>query len=163
MKHLKRFNESHHDKIQEVQKFCESYLAYLIDKGFKVEVVPFVSYSLAINGTIRPSPNFEKIVFTYDNEWFSWDLQDNIFGIHSIVDDFIPFLQMLKEKYYFEYLLVTDRYYKIHRVKIVDDNKLDLEKLENLTKIIRDASPRMGIKDVKEFDIIQKIEIIVQA
>ena len=38
MKHLRRFNESV-NKEEELQDFCETYLAYLLDDGFEVSVV----------------------------------------------------------------------------------------------------------------------------
>jgi hypothetical protein len=38
MKHLRRFNES---LKEELQDFCETYLAYLIDEGFKVRISKF--------------------------------------------------------------------------------------------------------------------------
>ena len=38
MKHLRRFNES---LKQELQDFCETNLAYLIDEGFKVRISKF--------------------------------------------------------------------------------------------------------------------------
>ena len=38
MKHLRKFNES---LKEELQDFCETYLAYLIDEGFKVRISKF--------------------------------------------------------------------------------------------------------------------------
>lgn len=138
MKHIREFNDE--KRIAELKNLCDTYLAYLIDQGFKVEVFPFMEST------------YDKIKFTYECGEFSWD---NL-GTKTpfIKDDFIPFLQMLKEKYYFEYLIITDKHYKEHRVRIVDNNKLDLESLELLRKMIKIYDIHMGL--------IRKIEIVVK-
>ena len=39
MKHLKRFNESLEPvEVDELKDFCETYLAYLLDEGFVVDI-----------------------------------------------------------------------------------------------------------------------------
>ena len=94
MKHLRRFNESNDDwelEKEEFQDFCDTYLAYLIDEGFKTHL-----------------ENFDKdkktFYFTKEGEKGGWpynpDLRVNDpFGWDEIKDTFIPFLSFLKKKY----------------------------------------------------------------
>ena len=159
MKHLKRFNESVEDvKRQELQEFCESYLAYLIDKGFKVDISKF--------GLDHETGYFQEIKFTYDNNYFLWDRTEegdsynrshNISNrIKEVKDDFIPFLQMLDNKYYFDYLLITDAFSKIHRIYIRGDDKgLDFDILEK--KQLPSNDSLNVIKLMKEIQIVVKI------
>lgn len=136
MKHIREFNDE--KRIAELKNLCDNYLAYLIDQGFKVEVFPFMEST------------YDKIKFTYEGGEFSWD---NLHRTNTpfIIDDFIPFLKMLKEKCYFEIIIVMDKQGNKHRIDVIDRNttsyrKLDLRKLEYL------------------YDgIIRKIEIIVKA
>lgn len=43
MKYLKKFNESNSDKVEEIKKFCEDNLAYLIDAGFSLKYADYSS------------------------------------------------------------------------------------------------------------------------
>lgn len=84
MKHLRKFNESVGFGFQ-LQKFCNDYLSYLIDKGFSVEVK---------DGTI-PSGRCKVIMIGKERDrstqfWFDWK---------EVEDDFIPFYTLLKTKY----------------------------------------------------------------
>ena len=53
MKHLRRFNESLKDELQD---FCDTHLAYLIDEGFKVRISKFEGddYHQIMLGTSDP-------------------------------------------------------------------------------------------------------------
>jgi hypothetical protein len=53
MKHLRRFDESLKDELQD---FCDTYLAYLIDEGFKVRISKFEGddYHQIMLGTSEP-------------------------------------------------------------------------------------------------------------
>jgi hypothetical protein len=80
MKHLKRFNEGlSEDDFNELKKFCESCLAYLLDDGLEIE----------FNETY-----FEEEIF-YDITLFS----ENGFYWNQIKDDYIPFIQLLSSRY----------------------------------------------------------------
>jgi|DEB19_MinimDraft_2_1074335.scaffolds.fasta_scaffold26362_2 hypothetical protein len=138
MRYLKKFNESVEG---ELQKFCDTYLAYLIDEGFSVEVTDFSNQEVYEKITIwQPAKDYTGTV--YSN--FSWD---------EIKDDFISFLQMLREKYYFETLVIQDFIKRTHRVYVLDDDKeLDIDKLENYSVYVY-PEPK---------EQITKIEIIVK-
>ena len=98
MKYLKKFNESNSDKVEEIKKFCEDNLAYLIDAGFSLKYADYSSddnrdllnidyQSIGLNVfLVRNSTN----VFTNHFSAFNWD---------EVVNDFVPFLQMLDDKY----------------------------------------------------------------
>ena len=84
MKYLKKFNESNSNKVEEIKKFCNENLAYLLDVGFELRcyenIFTFktVEYPLTIHLSKRT------------NGIFKWS---------EIVDDFVPFLQILNSKY----------------------------------------------------------------
>ncbi len=85
MKYLKKFNESESIiNYSDIKKFCEDNLAYLIDSGFSVDV------SFHSNGEflIVKLLKIENDMYLH----FYWD---------DIKDDFIPFLQVLSDKYNF--------------------------------------------------------------
>lgn len=80
MKHLRRFNESLNK--EELQDFCETYLAYLLDNvAFKVYVS---RHSNTISLVKKTSDNLNSPEFL-----FTWD---------EIKDYFIPFLHMLSKQ-----------------------------------------------------------------
>ena len=99
MKYLKKFNESNSFK-KEIENFCEENLAYLIDAGF------LLSYT----GTDR----INIILYSHIKETFKWS---------DIVDDFVPFLQILNKKYELINLTPTsirDKHSKKCTIKIHD-------------------------------------------
>jgi hypothetical protein len=79
MKYLKSIFEAAGEKV-ELQDFCEMYLAYLIDDGFKVEV----SRTSGFKDTLTIKIIAEKGTST------SWD---------DIKDKLIPFFSMLVKNY----------------------------------------------------------------
>lgn len=103
MKHIKPFNESKENLQQELQDFCETSLAYLLDEGFDISV------------TLRDKvkfPDKQKILFQVfrndkhllvtlglkakENTW----LQDyDLFSWNDVKDYYIPFIQMLVRRY----------------------------------------------------------------
>jgi hypothetical protein len=84
MKHLKKFNES---KLgDELEDFCKEYLAYLTDGKFECYVN---SNSINTHITILER-DYNAEFFPGRSKRFYWN---------EIEDDFIPFLQILSEKY----------------------------------------------------------------
>lgn len=88
MRHLKKFNESISKEvtIEELEEFCDEYLAYLKDNGFEIDIFEpmgiFKKYTDKLNYiTIKIKKGFYE---------FYWS---------EIEDDFIPFFQMLITKY----------------------------------------------------------------
>ena len=83
MKHLKKFNESM--SKEDLQDFCESSLAYLMDEGFTIKVMCSRPLSTLHTGEFN-------IWLQKDNgrEFFKWD---------DVKDYYIPFLQLLSNRY----------------------------------------------------------------
>ena len=77
MIYLKKFNESNSTKKDEILKFCEENLGYLLDSGFGVIVVERAD-DLNIE--------FDR----GDNKLFKWE---------DIMDDFVPFLELFDMKF----------------------------------------------------------------
>lgn len=85
MKHLRRFDESVNK--EELQDFCDTYLAYLLDEGYSIEAseIGFGEYLLVLrneNPTNVPIDSPELL--------FTWE---------EVKDQFIPFLHMLSKQY----------------------------------------------------------------
>ena len=88
MKHLRRYVESFRAPSsfrEEVQEFCENYLAYLIDEDFSIETNLYHLDPVSVSFVLirRFASEVEPILF-------SWA---------DVKDYYIPFLQMLLKKY----------------------------------------------------------------
>lgn len=84
MKHLRKFNESI-DK-EELQDFCETYLAYLLDDGFDVGIEHMYS-----NKEYKHDYHFVTIKKPGKvSNNFKWE---------EIKDQFIPFISVLSKQY----------------------------------------------------------------
>ncbi len=87
MKYLKKFNESNSNKVEEIKKFCNENLAYLIDAGFYLMYSTSSSFGDKQKGIL---PEKCSISLHKHSGFMKWD---------EIADDFIPFLQILNNKY----------------------------------------------------------------
>ncbi len=85
MRYLKKFNESNSTKKDEILKFCEENLGYLLDSGFGVIVVERAD-DLNIE--------FDR----GDSKLFKWE---------DIMDDFVPFLEMFDMRFVLNKLKAT--------------------------------------------------------
>lgn len=88
MKHLKRYMESFRAPSsfrEEVQEFCENYLAYLIDDDFSIETNLYHLDPVSVSFVLirRFTGEHEPIIF-------SWN---------DVKDYYIPFIQMLQREY----------------------------------------------------------------
>ena len=119
MKHLRRFNESVNK--EELQDFCETYLAYLLDNDdFKIKAS--IYYGL-VNNT-NHQIEFEN------QKGFKWD---------EIKNFFIPFLVHLNNKYDISTINIFTsklRWYRVGFNQLINDdfikgvhppNKFDLD------------------------------------
>ena len=86
MKHLKKFNESLNK--EELQDFCDTYLAYLLDEGYSTEAneIGFGEYVLVLRNENRPT----NVPMDSPELLFTWE---------EVKDQFIPFLHMLSKQY----------------------------------------------------------------
>jgi len=125
MIYLKKFNESSSTKKDEILKFCEENLGYLLDSGFGVIVVERAD-DLNIE--------FDR----GDSKLFKWE---------DIMDDFVPFIELFDMKFGLKKLKPTserDKFSKkcsilvenpkyAHRYRLqdlIDDNVSGLLNLE---------------------------------
>ena len=89
MKYLKSFNESlddyeYYEFRDDITNFAEERLVSLLDEGFRLKIYDAVSKNVAIGFTI----------------WLcKSDRIDNSFKWDDIKDDYIPFLQLISNKY----------------------------------------------------------------
>lgn len=91
MKHLRKFNESLNK--EELQDFCDTYLAYLLDDGYTILATgigfdEYVEYVLVLS-------NGKKIGTTH----LRIDSPERLFPWEEVKDQFIPFLHMLSKQY----------------------------------------------------------------
>jgi len=95
MKHLKTFNENKENLVEEVQDFCETSLAYLLDDGYDISIslrdqVKYPEKQHIIVSLGLPNENYVALR-PYDGyRKFNWD---------DVKDHYIPFLQMLVRRY----------------------------------------------------------------
>jgi hypothetical protein len=125
MIYLKKFNESNSTKKDEILKFCEENLGYLLDSGFGVIVVERAD-DLNIE--------FDR----GDSKLFKWE---------DIMDDFVPFIELFDMKFGLKKLKPTSERDKLskkcsilvetpkyaHRYRLqdlIDDNVSGLLNLE---------------------------------
>ena len=120
MKHLKRFNESTSGlNKEEVQDFCETNLAYLMDEGYDIYLKEDRDRSLLFALTIPSDISTEE---DYDAGEFKWD---------DIKDHFIPFLTRLNKNYsvgkaqFFTNRTKTYEYYTIQQMIYDEPSELD--------------------------------------
>jgi hypothetical protein len=83
MRYLKKFNES--VSKEDLQDFCESSLAYLMDEGFTVSIMGGDDPR-----TRLPSGQFNIFLQKEAREFFKWD---------DVKDYYIPFLKLLSNRY----------------------------------------------------------------
>jgi hypothetical protein len=95
MKHLKPFNESKENLVEDLQDFCETSLAYLYDEGYNV--------SLSIRDQVKyPGVNHIVVSLGLPNEnYVALRPYDGYRKFHwnDVKDYYIPFLQMLQRRY----------------------------------------------------------------
>ena len=96
MKHLKKFSAIHslleqsNESLnkEELQDFCDTYLAYLLDEGYSIEAseIGFDEYVLVLRNENRPT-------------YVPIDSPELLFTWEEVKDQFIPFLHMLSKQY----------------------------------------------------------------
>jgi hypothetical protein len=82
MKHLRRFDESLKD---ELQGFCDTNLAYLIDEGFKVRISKF------------EGDDFHQIMIGYATDGSGYGVNNSLWS--EMKDQVLPFLHFLFKDY----------------------------------------------------------------
>jgi hypothetical protein len=92
VKHIKPFNESKENLVEELQDFCETSLAYLLDDGYNV--------SLFIRDKVKyPGKNHVIVSLGLPKTPSSALFYGGRFHWNDVKDYYIPFLQMLQRRY----------------------------------------------------------------
>lgn len=142
MKYLKKFNES---KLgDELEEFCQEYLAYLTDGKFECYV-----NSNDINTHISIlDRDYNNINFPGKAKRFYWS---------EIEDDFIPFLQILSERYVIAYnnvglasyepQIVPNQFNKVFSIKDVIDGKIP--EYASCTGVNLQINRKINISDIR--------------
>ena len=128
MKYIKLFEDLFEDNLQD---FCDTYLAYLKDEGFNIYINPMGN---------RTEITIYLRDFRYGGNPFEWD---------NVKDHIIPFLEMLRKNYNTNDEVIFYTKSKLHRTKIpfskqniqsvVDDTLLEVRTsidFKNIIKII---------------------------
>ena len=92
MRYLKRFNESV-DIESQLRDFSESYLAYLLDDGYRIKVKPT---------NLKTQFMIKLYKEEYESDEFTW---------LDVKDSYIPFLHMLNREYDIIYDVIEFYYY----------------------------------------------------
>jgi len=142
MKYLKKFNES---KLgDELEAFCQEYLAYLTDGKFECYVN---SNDINTHITILDR-DYNDINFPGKAKRFYWN---------EIEDDFIPFLQILSERYVIAYnnvgldgyepQIAPNQFNKGFSIKDVIDGKIP--EYVSCTAVNLQVNRKINISDIR--------------
>jgi len=140
MKYLKKFNESNSDREEEIKKFCEENLAYLIDAGFNLRYRDYPDYEIA---------DHENIELTIDL------VKDTTFKWNEIVNDFVPFLQILDDKYGLVKLKPTSKRDKYSKKCSIVFNESNFVYRYTLDDLVNDRTDGISEKNLQfvEFSV----------
>ena len=117
MKHIKSFNESRNDVIEEIKDFCNDNLVYLKDEGFEYYT--------------------DLDIMWDDNEFFLYIKSTRNIKFDDILPDFLTFIELLSEKVNINYIDVkfyinNDKYRVNNRVKLYGyENHKNIDELLN--------------------------------
>lgn len=127
MRYIKTFESHNNDDDmeeksvqfrQELQKFCDGYLAFLIDDGYSVWVTDRNDYFEFKVRLIKPVKT-ESNIFVRDP--FEWN---------DVKEDFMPFFEILKEKYFIdsqfgEITFVENLQHKIYSIEEIESDTFE--------------------------------------
>lgn len=115
MKYIKLFEDVFEDNLQD---FCEQYLAYLLDDGFKVRII--------VRDWMITEIAIFKHDFRYGGNPFDWNL---------VKDYIIPFLEILSRKYNTNKEIVFSTKSKIHK----GTGLVTMSSRQNIKSVIEDS------------------------
>jgi len=99
MKHLFYFNESKEPEQSKIlNNFCLNYLAYLLDDGFKINVVTR-HYNPSDPSSYNSTLSDSEYRISIKNSYASFGTRNKKFTWDSVKDEVVPFLEILNEKY----------------------------------------------------------------
>lgn len=142
MKYLRKFNES---KLgDELKDFCQEYLAFLTDQRFEC----YVNSNSANTHISILDRDYNNRDFPGRGKRFYWN---------EIEDDFIPFLQILSERYVisfgnvvftaYEPQIAINQYNKVFSIKDVIDGKVP--EYASCTGVTLQIDRKINISDIR--------------
>jgi hypothetical protein len=160
MKHLKKFNESTGLDKEEIQDFCETHLAYLIDEGLEVKCFDVDN---AIRVGLVYFENNNRNTSLYEYNFPSWDdVKDNIIPFFTHLSNKYDLLKNGKEvciSYVTTYFAIDDNFQKKPQVYNSGNNfKFTLKDIINdKTEVLGKLNGRFRILEIR-FDVIEKLK-----
>lgn len=147
MKHLRRFNESINK--EELQDFCDTYLAYLLDEDFSIEYLGKKSKSILVQNDLDDSEiislkkgyRHDGMAIADPSLMFSWD---------DIKDHFIPFIHMLSK----QYTITNCKLWNLNRNFNMDkDSRFFIDYEYSLSQILED---KVSLEELTQINIYFK-------
>jgi hypothetical protein len=92
MKYIRPFNESKENLVEELQDFCDTSLAYLLDEGFDISVTLRDKVKFPDKQHLLVTLGLKAQETTQPNPWERYYWND-------VKDYYIPFIQMLVRRY----------------------------------------------------------------
>jgi hypothetical protein len=152
MKHLRKFNESM--KREELQDFCDTYLAYLLDSDFSIEYLGRKSHAMNYKEapgnkdlddseiiSLKKGHRTDSVAIGDPSLIFSWD---------EIKDHFIPFIYMLSK----QYTITNCKLWNLNRKFNMDkDDRFFIDYDYNLSHILED---KVSLEELTQINIYLK-------
>lgn len=142
MKHLRKFNESLNK--EELQDFCDTYLAYLLDEDFSIEYLGKKSNKDQDDSEIislKKGYRTDSMAIADPSLMFSWD---------EIKDHFIPFIHMLSKQYTITNLKLWNLNRKFNMDK---DTRFFIDYEYSLSQILED---KVSLEELTQINIYFK-------
>lgn len=138
MKHLRRFNESLKDELQD---FCETHLAYLIDEGFRVRISKF------------EGDDYHQIMMGYATDGSGYGNNNRLWS--EMKDHVLPFLHFLFKDYELYWDNAEPAMGIVYRVSSgIKQEELKLDEMDDLPDDTEIST--LFIRVVKKEDKIKK-------
>ena len=138
MRYLKRFNESV-DLESQLRDFSESYLAYLLDDGFRVQVSQASDHSGG--GGLPPNAFLIKLSNDID---FTWS---------DVKESYIPFLHMLNRDY--NIVDQSIQFYVYQRLLHNTTEEFDIETISKIYPVkYEDSMNTVLTQEIKRFNVL---------
>lgn len=168
MKHLKKFNESTLDK-EEIQDFCETHLAYLIDEGLEVECyqfnesnkeVAYITLGYKLEYKLEDDSHNLRVLYLHSQSSTNSTYEYNFPSWNEIKDNIIPFFTHLSNKYdllkkggkevWISYVTTTDNTQVPQRVYYTQDHfKFSLKDIINDNEVLGKLNGRYRILNIR--------------
>ena len=135
MKHLRKFNENMNK--EELQDFCETYLAYLLDNDFNIEYLGKDLTDCEII-SLKKGYRHDGMAIADPSLMFSWD---------EIKDHFIPFIHMLSK----QYTITSCKLWNLNRKFNIDkDDRFFIDYDYSLSQILED---KVSLEELTQINI----------